>query len=198
MTDQLDALKQMTDAQARDIRAQMLDAGQLPPPPGAVTLDRAKLPASLDALRDALSGHAMAWGQRAPDGSPVAHYSNGLLYAGVMLQSCRALDRDPAAVLALFATWAAMFARDVLEHHGVSEGDIEHALEHSELSTALLDRLGDPMARGAAGAALAVFYAAAASTAELDPGHALKLFAAAGHALAGADFMPSTGEGLRA
>lgn len=198
MTDQLDALKQMTDAQAAQVRAAMLESGQLPPPAHLPTLSAAQMPASLDALRDALSGNAMAWGQRAPDGSALAHFAHGLLYAGVMLNSCRTLDPAPHHALAVFTTWAAGFARDVLDQAGVSEGVIDEALGSPVLSPQLLAALPDNMARGAAGAALGVFCAAAHSYTYLDPDHLMTLLALAGREVAGPDFIPSKGEGLRA
>ncbi|WP_291432611.1 hypothetical protein [Deinococcus sp.] len=197
-----DKLRAQTDAQALEIRAQLIRRGHLPPPPETVTLSREQVPASLEALKEALVSCALTWGQVAAPGSTVFHYANGLFYCGAMLASCEQVERDPSSVLAMFAAWAAGFVCQVLEDCGQTKAQagaaLDHLGEHPAAITGMLEALPHDMARGAFIAALCVFQAAVLSTAQCDPAPLYTLFSEAGQALTEPDLTPRTGEGLRA
>lgn len=148
--DQLDACCQQ---QAREFLGMMRAGGHLPPPAHLPTLSAAQLAPSLNTLGDTLTGQALAWEKLAPSAPAVRHYSNGLLYCGLMLAQLHRLAPDPLHALTAFSTWAASFMRDVLTENGYSEGEAVRAVDDLDSGPAqllaALGRLPDDRARGA-------------------------------------------------
>lgn len=192
----LDQLKAMTDAQALDLTAQLTAAGQLPPPPSLTTLTAAQHARNLDQLGAALGGHALAWGQVAPSGSSAAHYSNGLLYAAVMLRSIHVLNPHPLNALTVFTTWAASFTRDVLDETGQG-GSADSVLEDGP--QLILPSITGERDRGALMAAHSAFMLGTWGVVmEMTDSEVNQLLALAGAVIAPHLDPPSPGPGMRA
>jgi hypothetical protein len=199
VTRSLDELMTMTDAQARELRAVMLSTGQLPPPAELITLSPEELGASVEQLVDVLGGQALAWAEMDSAPPSVKHFSNGLIYAGSMLRSCRQLDPAPLNVLAIFTTWAASFTREVLQDCGYSAAQTDAVFDdlgvRGEQLRQVLDTLPHDMARGGFMAAVSAFHASAHSMSEADPEALHGYFVAAGRDLAGPNWRPPAAPG---
>ena len=186
-----EALRRVSTGQARELLAQMLSAGQLPVPPELNTATPEQVAASLTALGAVLSEQAAAWGQNVEEGSAEGFFSHALTCAGEVFTSVLDLGRSPLDSLAVFATWAAAFMRELLETEGLDPAPMLSATESGTfgevLSLGVLLRLPDDRARGAFMAGLGVYYAAADALAVSSSPDDLRAFILlAGASLAGA------------